>query len=257
MIKLKTEAQIEKMRAAGALLYSVLSALREAAKPGVTTLELDALAEKLIRAGGARPSFKGYAGFPYSICASVDQQVIHGFSNDKPLKQGQLLSIDCGVILDSWQSDSALSVVVGGGNKAAQRLIDVTERCFYLGANMARPGNTLGDIGHAVQAYAEKMGCGVIRDYTGHGIGQEMHEDPSVPNYGTPGRGVKLRSGMTIAIEPMLTAGSWRVQTLPDGWTVVTRDGSLAAHYEHTVLVTEGEPELLSFPGRRVQEGLS
>ncbi|MBE5806994.1 MAG: type I methionyl aminopeptidase [Clostridiales bacterium] len=256
MIKLKTEAQIEKMRAAGVLLHSVLTALRAAARPGVTTLELDRMAEDMIRSAGATPSFKGYAGFPYSICASIDDQVVHGFSNDRPLLQGQLLSIDCGCKLDGWQSDSALSVVVGGGNAEAQRLIDITERCFWLGADMAREGNRLGDIGHAVQTYAESMGCGVVRDYTGHGIGREMHEDPSVPNYGYAGRGLKLQKGMTIAIEPMITLGTWRTKKLSDGWTAVTADGSLAAHYEHTVLVTDGEPELLSFPGARISEAL-
>ena len=256
MIKIKTEAQIEKMRAAGVLLHSVLDALREAAVPGCTTLQLDQMAEKLIRDAGAQPSFKGYAGFPYSICASIDEQVVHGFSTDTPLRKGQLLSIDCGCILNGWQSDSAFSVVDGGGNAEVQRLIDITERCFWLGANMARSGNRLGDISHAIQAYAEKHHCGVVRDLCGHGIGQEMHEDPNVPNYGFPGRGVQLKSGMTIAIEPMITLGTWKVATLDDGWTVVTRDHSLAAHYEHTILITDGEPEILSYPGARVSEAI-
>ena len=256
MITIKNASQIEKMRRAGILLHQVLDALREEIHPGVTTYNLDKLAEKLIRDAGAIPSFKGYNGFPFSICASVDDQVVHGFSNHNKLKQGQLLSVDCGVILDGWQSDSAFSVLVGGGSEEAQKLVDVTEECFWRGANMARAGMRLGDIGHAVQEHAEAHGYGVVRDLTGHGIGQAMHEDPSVPNYGPAGRGVKLRAGMTIAIEPMITAGGWRVYTEDDDWTVVTRDHSLCSHYEHTVLVTDGEPEILSFPGASVAEHL-
>ena len=254
MITIKNETQIEKMRKAGELLHSVLEALRAEIEPGVTTLHLDQMAEKLIRQAGAIPSFKGFEGFPYSICASVDDQVVHGFSNKKKLRQGQLLSVDCGLILDGWQSDSAFSVLVGGGSPEAQKLIDVTEECFWIGANMAREGNRVGDLSHAIQMHAEKHGYGVIRDLCGHGIGQEMHEDPSVPNFGRPGRGVKLQKGMTIAIEPMIAMGTWRVFLDDDGWTVHTQDGKLCSHYEHTVLVTDGEPEILSYPGKKVSE---
>lgn len=256
MITIKTESQIEKMRKAGALLKSVLDALMAEIQPGVTTLHLDRMAEKLIRASGGQPSFKGYQGFPFSICASVDDQVVHGFSNDKPLEKGQLLSVDCGCILDGWQSDSAFSVLVGGGSEQDQKLVDVTEECFWIGANMARSGNRLGDISHAVQAHAEKHGYGVIRDLCGHGIGQEMHEDPNVPNFGRPGRGVKLQPGMVLAIEPMIALGDWRVFVEDDEWTVVTRDHSKCSHYEHTVLITDGEPEILSYPGAKIPEGL-
>jgi len=256
MITIKNESQIEKMRKAGALLHEVLEALRKEIEPGVTTLHLDQMAEKLIRQAGAIPSFKGYNGFPFSICASVDDQVVHGFSDKKKLRKGQLLSVDCGVILDGWQSDSAFSVLVGGGSAEAQKLVDVTEECFWIGANMAREGNRLGDLSHAIQVHAEKHGYGVIRDLCGHGIGEEMHEDPSVPNYGTPGRGVKLRAGMTIAIEPMISMGTWKVYVEDDDWTVVTRDHSLCSHYEHTVLITDGEPEILSYPGIKVAEVL-
>lgn len=168
--------------------------------------------------------------------------------------RGSFLSVDCGVILDGWQSDSAFSVVVGGGNPEAQKLVDVTEECFWIGANMARAGNRLGDLSHAIQAHAEKHGYGVIRDLCGHGIGQEMHEDPNVPNFGNPGRGVKLQKGMTIAIEPMISMGGWKVFVEDNDWTIVTRDGSLCSHYEHTVLITDGEPEVLSFPGKLVAE---
>lgn len=256
MITIKTESQIEKMRKAGELLHSVLDALRAEIRPGITTLHLDRMAERLIRAAGAIPSFKGYQGFPFSICASVDDQVVHGFSNDRPLKQGQLLSIDCGVILNGWQSDSAFSVLVGSGSRENQKLVDVTEECFWLGAAQARAGNRLGDISHAVQAHAEAHGYGVIRDLCGHGIGQEMHEDPNVPNFGPAGRGVKLQAGMVLAIEPMISMGTWKVYLEDDDWTVVTRDHSVCSHYEHTVLITDGEPEILSFPGARIPEAL-
>ena len=256
MITIKNESQIEKMRKAGALLHSVLEALRAEIHPGVTTMHLDRLAEKLIRDAGAIPSFKGYNGFPYSICASVDDAVVHGFANNNKLREGQLLSIDCGCILDGWQSDSAFSVLVGGGSPEAQKLIDVTEECFWIGANMARSGNRIGDISNAIQLHAEKHGYGVIRDLCGHGIGEEMHEDPNVPNFGRPGRGPRLQPGMTIAIEPMISMGTWRVVLGDDGWAVMTQDGSLASHYEHTVLVTDGEPEILSFPGAKVSEAV-
>lgn len=252
MITIKNESQIEKMRKAGELLHSVLEALRAEIHPGVTTMHLDRMAEKLIRDAGAIPSFKGYSGFPYSICASVDEAVVHGFANNNKLREGQLLSIDCGCILDGWQSDSAFSVLVGGGSPEAQKLIDVTEECFWIGANMARKGNRLGDISHAIQVHAEKHGYGVIRDLCGHGIGQEMHEDPNVPNFGPAGRGVRLHPGMVLAIEPMISMGTWKVEVLDDEWTVVTRDRSLASHYEHTVAITDGEPEILSFPGAKV-----
>ena len=256
MITIKSAPQIEKMRRAGELLHSVLEALRREIEPGVTTLHLDEMAERLIRQAGAIPSFKGYEGFPFSICASVDDQVVHGFADRNKLRKGQLLSVDCGVILDGWQSDSAFSVLVGGGSREAQKLIDVTEECFWIGANMAREGNRLGDIGHAIQEHAESHGYGVIRDLCGHGIGEEMHEDPNVPNYGRPGRGVKLQKGMTIAIEPMISMGGWKVYCEDNDWTIVTRDGSLCSHYEHTVLITDGEPEILSFPGAKVAEVL-
>ena len=256
MITIKTESQIEKMRKAGALLHDVLEALKAEIKPGISTLHLDRTAEKLIRASGAIPSFKGYNGFPFSICASVDEQVVHGFSNEKPLKEGQLLSVDCGLILDGWQSDSAFSVLVGGGSEKNQKLVDVTEECFWLGAAQAKAGNRLGDISHAIQVHAESHGYGVIRDLCGHGIGQEMHEDPNVPNFGPAGRGVKLQAGMVLAIEPMISMGTWKVYVEDDEWTVVTRDHSVCSHYEHTVLITDGEPEILSYPGARIPEAL-
>jgi methionyl aminopeptidase len=251
MITLKTEAQIAKMREAGALLEKVLKALRVKVAPGVTTLELDALAEQMIRDAGAIPSFKGFEGFPASICASPDDQVVHGIPNGIPLREGQILSVDCGVILDGWQSDSAITVPVGEVPKEVLDLIRVTEECFWVGIEKAREGNRLGDIGFAIQQHAEAHGYGVIRDLCGHGIGREMHEDPSVPNYGEPGRGVRLRAGMTLAIEPMIALGTWRVFRADDGWTVITRDHKPCAHYEHTVAITSGAPEILSHTGGR------
>lgn len=249
MITLKTAQELDKMRKAGALLEQVLDELRAQIEPGVTTMELDAMAERLIRDAGAIPSFKGYEGFPATICASPDAMVVHGFPDHKPLKSGQILSVDCGLILDGWQSDSAFTVPVGEVPAEVKQLIRVTEECFWLGVQQAREGNRLGDISHAVQVHAEKHGYGVIRDLCGHGIGREMHEDPSVPNFGKEGRGVRLRAGMTLAIEPMIAMGGWQVFLKDDGWGVVTRDHSLCSHYEHTIAVTQGDPEILSYSG--------
>ena len=250
MITIKNATQIAKMREAGAMLHEVLTQLKGRVEPGVTTKELDHFAEKLIRSFGAIPSFLNYEGFPASICASVDSQVVHGIPSERTvLREGQIISIDCGLILDGWQSDSALTVGVGKISPEAQRLIDVTEESFFAALEVAREGNRVSDIGHAVQSYVESRGFSAVRALCGHGIGREMHEDPSVPNYGIPGHGVRLRRGMTICIEPMIAAGNYHVKTLSDGWTVVTTDGSLCSHYEHTLLITDGEPELLSLPG--------
>ncbi len=253
MITIKSAEEIGKMRKAGALLHEVLDQLRNMIEPGVTTAHLDREAERLIRDAGAIPSFKGYEGFPASICASVNDEVVHGFPTDKPLKEGSIVSIDCGLILDGWQSDSAFTAPVGKIDEEIARLIRVTEECFWLGAKQVREGNRLGDISHAVQEHAEKNGYGVIRDLCGHGIGREMHEDPNVPNFGPAGRGVRLKPGMVIAIEPMIARGRWPIYVDDNGWTVITRDHSWCSHYEHTVAVTTGEPEILSFPGADVR----
>ncbi len=251
MITIKNAEQIAKMREAGALLYEVLQKLREVVRPGMNTMELDVYAQRLIRQHHAEPSFLGYEGFPGSICASPDDMVVHGIpSETMVLREGSILSIDCGLVLDGWQADSALTVPVGEVSAEALRLIAVTEECFFAGARAAVAGNRLGDIGSAVQTVAERNGYSVVRDLTGHGIGREMHEDPAVFNFGTPGHGLRMRSGMTIAIEPMISAGTWRVQTDDDGWGVRTADGSLASHYEHTLAIGEdGLPELLTLPG--------
>lgn len=253
MITIKSAEEIGKMRKAGALLHEVLDQLKNMIEPGVTTAHLDREAERLIRDAGAIPSFKGYEGFPASICASVNDEVVHGFPTDKPLKEGSIVSIDCGLILDGWQSDSAFTAPVGKIDEEIARLIRVTEECFWLGAKQVREGNRLGDVSHAVQEHAEKNGYGVIRDLCGHGIGREMHEDPNVPNFGPAGRGVRLKPGMVIAIEPMIARGRWPIYVDDNGWTVITRDHSWCSHYEHTVAVTTGEPEILSYPGADVR----
>jgi methionyl aminopeptidase len=256
MITIKNEAQIDGMRKAGALLYEVLETVCEAVKPGVSTGYLNELADHMIRKAGAVPSFYHYEGFPASLCTSVDDCVIHGIPSDKEiLKEGSLLKLDCGLILDGWQADSARTVGVGQISEENQRLLDTTKAAFFAGAAKAIAGNRLGDLGRAVQEVAEAAGFTVVRDYSGHGIGREMHEDPAVYNFGIPGHGLKLRKGMAIAIEPMVCAGDWHVQARPDGWFVCTRDHSMTAHYEHTVAILEGQkPEILTYPGYQWKE---
>lgn len=249
MISIKNPSQIAKMREAGALLHEVLMQVKARVEPGITTKELDHFAEQLIRKHGATPSFLHYEGFPASLCTSVDEQVVHGIPGKTALREGSILSVDGGLILDGWQADSAFTVGVGAISPEAQRLIEVTESSFFEGIAQAREGNRISDIGHAVQTYVEAHGFSAVRAQCGHGIGREMHEEPEVPNYGIPGHGIRLRAGMTIAVEPMIAAGHWAVKTLKDGWTVVTADGSLCAHYEHTIAITGGEPEILTLPG--------
>lgn len=250
MIAIKNAAQLEKMRAAGQLLYEVMCRIREVIRPGETTAAIDAFAEEIIRRRDAVPSFLNYRGYPASICASVDDEVVHGIPSDRRLQEGSILSVDCGLILDGWQADSAFTVGIGKISPEKEELIRVTEQCFFAGAMMARQGFRVGDIGHAVQQTAEAHGYGVIRDLTGHGIGRNMHEDPSVPNFGEADRGARLRAGMTLAVEPMISLGSWQVREMEDGWTVKTLDGSPCSHYEHTLAVREdGPPEILTLPG--------
>ena len=251
MIYLKNPDQIAKMREAGALLYEVLQKLREAVKPGVTTGALDVYAEQLIRKHKAIPSFLHYQGYPATLCTSVDDAVVHGIPSDKEvLKEGSIISIDCGLVLDGWQADSAFTMGVGEISAHAASLIEITEQCFWKGIQKAVVGNRLGDIGHAIQTWAEEHGCSVIRDLTGHGIGRAMHEEPSVFNFGEEGHGLRLRRGMTLAIEPMIAAGDWPVTEDDNEWTFRTRDGSLCSHYEHTIAITEnGLPEVLTLPG--------
>ncbi len=251
MIFIKNSDQIAGMRKAGALLYEVLQTLKEEVRPGISTQDLNARAEELIRRGNATPSFLNYNGFPASLCTSVNDVVVHGVPDEQcVLKEGDIISLDCGLLLDGWQADSALTVPVGKISREAADLIATTEACFFAGAFAARAGNTLGDIGYAVQKLAESKGYGVVRDLSGHGIGRDMHEDPYVYNFGIPGMGFRIRPGMTIAVEPMITMGDWHVDEEEDGTFVRTADGSLAAHYEHTLAIFDGKaPELLTYPG--------
>jgi len=214
--------------------------------PGVTTLEINDAADKMIRDGGAYPTFKGYNGFPYSICASVNEQVVHGFPSKYELREGDIFSIDVGATLDGFVGDTATTVPVGRVSDELWKLLRVTRQCLELAIDKCRAGNHLGDIGYAVQQHAESHGYSVVRDYVGHGIGRRMHEDPQIPNYGIPGKGPKIRAGYVFAVEPMINIGSHHTKTLKDGWTVVTLDGKPSAHVEHTIAVTEEGPEVLT-----------
>lgn len=246
MIIGKSQKEIEKMRAAGRLVGHVLQELRQMVRPGVTTLEVDSAADKMIRDAGAYPTFKGYNGFPFSICASVNEQIVHGFPSNYELQEGDIFSIDVGVTLDSFVGDTAATIPVGQVTEDRLKLIRVTEECLDLAIEQCHMGKHLGDIGWAVQAHAEKSGYSVVRDYVGHGIGRRMHEDPQIPNYGNPGKGPKIKRGYVFAIEPMVNMGSYHTKTLKDGWTVVTVDGMPSAHAEHTIAITEDGPEVLT-----------
>ncbi len=246
MITLKSPREIELMRRSGKITATVLTALMKAVRPGIATSELDRMAEEQIRAAGGVPTFKGYNGFPASICASVNDEVVHGIPGSRVLTERDLLSIDIGTTLEGYVSDSAVTVAVGTISAEAQRLLDVTQECLTMGIAQMQPGKRLGDIGAAVQAHAEKHGYGVVRELVGHGVGRAMHEEPQVPNYGDAGTGLELRPGLVLAIEPMITAGGPRIRILGDGWTVVTADGKLAAHFEHTIAVTESGPKILT-----------
>jgi methionyl aminopeptidase len=242
-IQIKTPEQLKRMREAGLVVAHTLRVLREAVRPGATTADLDAIAEREIRAAGAVPSFLGYSGYPATICTSVNDQVVHGI----PLRSGDVISIDCGAILAGWHGDAAISVGVGEIDRGDQALLDACERAMWAGIAQAVAGYRLGDISHAVeQSVASSGDYGLIREYTGHGIGTEMHMDPAVRNYGPPGQGPRLRPGMALAIEPMITRGSRHVAELDDGWTVISVDGSRAAHFEHTVGITPDGPWVLT-----------
>lgn len=247
MIKLKNKAQIALMREAGRITGEAILVAAEAIREGISTKQLDSLIRHHIEKSGAKPTFLGYGGFPASACISVNEQVIHGIpSPDVILKEGDVVKIDVGATYNGFVGDSANTFAVGKITHEAATLIDGTRKSFYDGAAMFAEGNRLGDIGHAIQTTAEGLGFGVVRDYVGHGVGSEMHEDPEVRNYGAAGRGPRLVMGMTLAIEPMITLGDWHVLSLKDGWTVVTADGSLAAHYEHTCALTENGVEFLT-----------
>lgn len=234
------------MRDAGRIVAECHAALAEKVQPGVSTRELDRFVEQFLAKRNATPSFKGYNGFPGSICASVDDVICHGFPSSKKLKAGQVITIDIGAYYKGYHGDSAWSYAVGEVSPEVAELMKVTHECLFAGITRALPDNHMGDIGHAIQALAESHGYGVVRDYIGHGVGQDLHESPEVPHYGTPGTGLKLRSGMTIAIEPMITLGDYRVKVDADGWTAHTVDGSICVQYEHTVAITDNGPEILT-----------
>lgn len=245
MITIKNDIELQHMREAGRVVADTLNKLEEHAKPGISTGELDKIAEEFIKSRNAIPSFKGYCGFPASICASVNNEVVHGIpSKDVILKDGDIISIDCGAILNGYQGDAARTFPIGNVSDEARKLIEVTKNSFFKGIEKAKIGNRLTDISSAIQQYAEESGYSVVRDYVGHGIGKEMHEDPEVPNFGRPGRGPKLEKGMALAIEPMINIGDYYVKVQPNNWTVVTKDGTLSAHYENTILIVDDGPEI-------------
>ena len=248
MVTLKSEREIERMRASGKVVAEVLQALGAEIRPGVATAELDRLAESIIRAhGGARPAFKGYGGFPASICASVNEEVVHGIpSKSRTLEAGDIVGIDVGVLMDGYHADAARTFAVGPVTEETRRLLAVTQSALEAGIDAARPGARLGDVSAAIQSVAEAAGFSIVRDLVGHGIGQHLHEDPQVPNFGVEGRGLELEPGLVIAIEPMVNVGGSEVRTLEDAWTIVTIDGSLSAHFEHTVAITENGPDILT-----------
>ena len=251
MIILKSERDLELMRPAGMLAGSVLDEIAAFIKPGLTTRQVDEFAAARIKAHGARSAFLGYRKYPCHTCISVNDEVVHGLAGDRELRFGDVVSVDVGVIHNGFVGDTARTVAVGGCGVLAQRLMDVTERALYAGIAAAVPGNRVTDISRAVQQYVEGYGFSVVREFVGHGVGRSMHEEPQVPNFVDPKSNQKLRPGMTLAIEPMVNAGQPGVKILKDGWTVVTQDGSLSAHFEHTVLITEGEPEILTWPEKK------
>ena len=245
-IEVKTQGQLEIMRRAGRVVAEILQALRWAVRPGITTLELDEVAGQTMVSHGAKTAFKGYRGFPAHICTSVNEQVVHGIPSKRVLAAGDIISLDVGAVMDGYYADAAITVSIDKVSSQAKRLMEATERALQKGIEMARVGCRLSDVSYAVQREAESHGYSVVREFVGHGIGARLHEPPQIPNYGEPGYGPELKSGMVLAIEPMINMGRPEVKILSDGWTAVTRDGSLSAHFEHTVAVTENGPEILT-----------
>lgn len=246
MVILKLPDEIEKLRTSNSIVAEILSEVRERVRPGVTTGELNSYCEELSRKRRVKPAFKGYRGYPFALCTSVNGEVVHGMPSDRPLVSGDILSLDFGVNYRGYYGDAAITVPVGVISSEAKRLLKVTEAGLHDAIQEARAGNRLGDISSAVQERVESAGFSIVRDFVGHGIGRSLHEEPQIPNYGIRGRGIELKPGMVLAIEPMVNAGSYEVQILPDGWTVVTKDGTLSAHFEHSVAVTENGPDILS-----------
>lgn len=246
MIRLRSPREIELMRVSSSIVAKVLRILSEAVRVGISTVELDALAEEVILKEKASPAFKGYLGYPNTLCTSINEQVVHGIPSERTLKDGDILSVDVGVYAEEYYGDAAVTFAVGDVDTEALRLIRVTKESFYKALEKARPKNRVSDISHAVETHVVENGYSVVKEFVGHGIGKELHEEPQIPNFGLPGRGSKLKKGMVLAIEPMVNAGAGKVEILADRWTAVTKDRSLSAHYEHTVLVTDGEPEILT-----------
>ena len=247
MIELKSPAEIEKMRVAGRIVAGTLELVKEEARPGISTLKLDKLAEEYIRSQGADPAFLNYQGFPATLCISIDHEVVHGIPSEKRIvKEGQLLSVDVGAKKDGYFGDAARTLFIGEPDGTVKKLLEVTQESLQRGIDQAIIGNYLGDISFAVQECAEANGFSVVRDLVGHGIGKKLHEEPQVPNYGSPKSGVQLKEGMTLAIEPMVNVGGWMIKILNDNWTVVTKDGSLSAHFENTIVITKTGPEILT-----------
>jgi methionyl aminopeptidase len=247
VIELKSAREIGLMRRGGHILSEVMDRLRAGVKPGMSTLEIDADVEEFIRARGAVPAFKGYRGFPATVCISINEEVVHGIpSATRHVKEGDIVGLDLGCIVEGYYADCAFTLAVGGVPARVQELLDVTRESLERGITECRPGRRLSDVSHAIQSHVERHGFSVVRAFVGHGIGRALHEEPQVPNFGDPGRGPQLRTGMVLAIEPMVTMGSWDVKILDDGWTAVTKDGSLAAHFEHTIAVTDNGPEVLT-----------
>jgi len=246
VIACRSRSELERLRAANQLVARVLKTLRAAVAPGVTTAKLDAMAEQAVRDAGAVPAFKGYHGYPATICASVNEQVVHGIPSARELVVGDILSVDLGVVLEGYYGDAAVTLPVGQISQKAADLLRVTEESLWKGIEQVAPGNRVSDIGHAVQRHVEAHGLSVVREFVGHGVGTALHEEPQIPNYGEPGRGPRLAEGMVLAIEPMVNVGRPSVKVLDDGWTAVTRDGSLSAHFEHTVAVSASGPVVLS-----------
>ncbi len=248
MIPIKTERELEIMRRACKITAAARALAGEMVRPGVTTRQIDKAVHDFIVSQGAKPTFLGYGGFPASTCISVNEVVIHGIPSDRVLKEGDIVSVDVGAFWGGFTGDCAATFACGNISPAAKKLIEVTEQSFYEGIKFARQGNRVSDIGHAVQSWVERNGFNVVRAFVGHGVGEQMHEEPEVPNFGAPGRGPRLFKGMTLAVEPMVTEGTYEVRVLKDRWTTVTADGKLAAHYENDILITDGEPEILSVP---------
>ncbi|MHB1683600.1 MAG: type I methionyl aminopeptidase [Bacilli bacterium] len=246
MISVKSRHELEIMREAGRIVAMAHAQVKRVVAPGITTRELDDVVEQVIQKAGATPSFKGYQGFPAAICASVNEELVHGIPGERQLHEGDIVSVDIGAFFKGYHGDSAYTYAVGSISQEAQRLLDVTEASLYEGVKRAIVGNRLSDISHAIQSYVDPSGMSIVREYVGHGIGREMHEAPQIPNFGPPGRGPRLKAGMVLAIEPMVNAGGPDVRTLLDNWTVVTEDGSLCAHFEHTVAVDDNGPVLLT-----------